>query len=97
MGSIEVICGGMFSGKTEELLRRMKRAKIARLETLLFKPEVDTRYDVSRVVSHSKLERPIKSLNSLPKEQKLSGSMKPNFLTIILLQSATNSQTAASA
>ena len=45
----------MFSGKTEELLRRMKRARIARLQVVLFKPEVDTRYDVSKVVSHSKL------------------------------------------
>ncbi len=46
----------MFSGKTEELLRRMKRARIARLETMLFKPEIDTRYDASRVVSHSELK-----------------------------------------
>ena len=53
MGSIEVICGGMFSGKTEELLRRMKRARIAKLQTDLFKPDIDTRYDDSRVVSHN--------------------------------------------
>ena len=52
-GSIEVICGSMFSGKTEELLRRLKRANFAKLKTEIFKPIVDTRYDNTKVVSHN--------------------------------------------
>ena len=51
-GWIEVICGSMFSGKTEELIRRMKRASIAHLTTEIFKPAVDNRYDAVNVVSH---------------------------------------------
>ena len=53
MGQIEVICGPMFSGKTEELIRRLKRAAIARRKVQVFKPRVDTRYDPDAVVSHS--------------------------------------------
>jgi thymidine kinase len=44
-GSIEVICGSMFSGKTEELIRRLRRAQIAKLNVEIFKPATDTRYD----------------------------------------------------
>ncbi len=51
-GWIEVICGSMFSGKTEELIRRMKRAQIANLKTEIFKPAIDNRYDAVNVVSH---------------------------------------------
>lgn len=51
-GWIEVICGSMFSGKTEELIRRLKRAQIARQPTLIFKPKLDTRYAEEEVVSH---------------------------------------------
>jgi len=51
-GWIEVVCGSMFSGKTEELLRRVKRARLARQRVLLFKPRVDNRYDEVKVVSH---------------------------------------------
>ena len=51
-GSIEVICGSMFSGKTEELLRRLKRAKFAKLNIAVFKPKIDKRYDTQKVVSH---------------------------------------------
>lgn len=51
-GLIEVIAGSMFSGKTEELIRRLNRAKIARLKVEIFKPAIDTRYSVSEVVSH---------------------------------------------
>ncbi|RZK50423.1 MAG: thymidine kinase [Pedobacter sp.] len=53
-GSIEVICGSMFSGKTEELIRRLKRAQIAKLNVEIFKPATDTRYDDYDVVSHDK-------------------------------------------
>ncbi|NCT93495.1 MAG: thymidine kinase [Chitinophagaceae bacterium] len=51
-GWIEVICGSMFSGKTEELIRRLKRAKIANLRVEIFKPAIDVRYDETQVVSH---------------------------------------------
>jgi thymidine kinase len=51
-GWIEVVCGCMFSGKTEELIRRLKRAKIADMGVEVFKPKVDTRYDEASVVSH---------------------------------------------
>jgi thymidine kinase len=51
-GWIEVICGSMFSGKTEELIRRLKRVKIANLKVEIFKPKIDTRYDEIKIVSH---------------------------------------------
>ncbi|MFT6209941.1 MAG: thymidine kinase [Bacteroidia bacterium] len=51
-GWIEVICGSMFSGKTEELIRRLKRAQFAKQKVEIFKPAVDTRYDETEVVSH---------------------------------------------
>ena len=53
IGWIEVICGSMFSGKTEELIRRMRRAQIAKQATILFKPTIDTRYDKQDIVSHN--------------------------------------------
>lgn len=56
-GWIEVICGSMFSGKTEELLRRIRRAEFANQEIELFKPAVDTRYDDTDVVSHNENSR----------------------------------------
>lgn len=51
-GWIEVICGSMFSGKTEELIRRVKRAQIANQPVALFKPNIDTRYDEQDIISH---------------------------------------------
>jgi len=51
-GWIEVICGSMFSGKTEELIRRLKRVKIANLKAEIFKPAMDVRYDAIKIVSH---------------------------------------------
>jgi len=57
-GSIEVICGSMFSGKTEELIRRVNRARIAKVNVEIFSPVADTRYDKSALVSHN--------LNSIP-------------------------------
>ena len=56
VGCIEVVCGSMFSGKTEELLRRVKRARLARQRTMLFKPRVDNRYDEVKVVTHEGLD-----------------------------------------
>lgn len=52
MGWIEVICGSMFSGKTEELIRRLKRAIIARQRVTIFKPKIDNRYSKTEIVSH---------------------------------------------
>ncbi len=51
-GYIEVVCGSMFSGKTEELIRRLKRAKFANQRVEIFKPKIDVRYSVEEVVSH---------------------------------------------
>ena len=68
LGWIEVICGSMFSGKTEELIRRLNRAKIARQKVEIFKPEVDIRYDVEKVVSHdanSILSTPVQSSSQI--------------------------------
>ena len=55
-GWIEVICGSMFSGKTEELIRRLRRAKFANQRVEVFKPRIDTRYDDVKVVSHDATE-----------------------------------------
>lgn len=57
-GSIEVICGSMFSGKTEELMRRLRRAQFANQRIEIFKPAIDTRYDDVEVVSHDKRSIP---------------------------------------
>jgi thymidine kinase len=54
-GRLEVICGSMFSGKTEELIRRLRRAEIARQKIQVFKPRLDDRYGVERVTSHNGL------------------------------------------
>ena len=64
LGCIEVICGSMFSGKTEELIRRLKRAEFAKQKTLIFKPVTDVRYSEIKVVSHDSNEiisNPVKS------------------------------------
>lgn len=52
-GWIEVICGCMFSGKTEELIRRLRRAQIAKQKVVIFKPKIDNRYSADHIVSHS--------------------------------------------
>ncbi|MCU0379085.1 MAG: thymidine kinase [Bacteroidales bacterium] len=72
-GSIEVIAGSMFSGKTEELIRRLRRAMFAGLKVEIFKPSLDTRYSETRVVSHDE-----KSITSTPVE---------NASSILLLSS----------
>lgn len=67
-GWIEVICGSMFSGKTEELIRRLKRARIARQRVEIFKPVIDTRYDEQKVVSHDEnaiLSTPVQSATQI--------------------------------
>ncbi len=67
-GWIEVVCGSMFSGKTEELIRRLKRAKIAKQKVEIFKPAIDIRYDEVSVVSHdsnSILSTPVENASSI--------------------------------
>jgi thymidine kinase len=56
IGSLEVVCGSMFSGKTEELIRRLRRATIAREKVQVFKPAVDIRYAVEKVTSHAGMD-----------------------------------------
>ena len=70
-GWIEVICGSMFSGKTEELIRRLKRVEIAHLKSEIFKPSFDTRYDEQKIVSHD--------------ENKIQSTPIDNSQTILLL------------
>jgi len=63
-GWVEVICGSMFSGKTEELIRRMNRAMIAKQEVIIFKPKVDDRYHEEHVVTHDKKSIPAKAVEN---------------------------------
>lgn len=57
-GFIEVVCGPMFAGKTEELIRRIKRLEYAKQQVLVFKPKIDTRYDKDEIVSHNMSKKP---------------------------------------
>ena len=63
-GWIEVICGSMFSGKSEELIRRLRRAQIARQKVQIFKPQFDTRYGEDEIVSHSEMRIPSRNVGS---------------------------------
>src|SRR5947207_5380814 len=56
LGSIEIICGSMFSGKSEELIRRLRRAQIARQRVQIFKPRMDDRFSEDHIVSHSEMK-----------------------------------------
>ncbi len=67
-GWMEVICGSMFSGKTEELIRRLRRAEMAGQKVEIFKPQIDTRYDEVEVVSHNQnkiMSTPVSSSNEI--------------------------------
>ena len=67
-GWMEVICGSMFSGKTEELIRRLRRAEMAGQKVEIFKPKIDTRYDDVEVVSHNHnkiLSTPVESSHEI--------------------------------
>ena len=67
-GSVEIICGSMFSGKTEEMIRRLRRAVIAKQKVQVFKPIIDNRYKAERVTSHAGLDfeaLPIKDSNEI--------------------------------
>src|SRR6187399_1005861 len=63
-GWIEVIAGGMFSGKSEELIRRLRRAQIAKQRVQIFKPAIDTRYSQDEIVSHSDMKIPSEPVRS---------------------------------
>lgn len=68
-GRIELICGSMFSGKTEELIRRLRRAKIAQQHVQVFKPLIDQRYSVSKVASHNGMDFeavPVQNATDIP-------------------------------
>jgi len=68
-GWIEVICGCMFSGKTEELIRRLRRAQIAKQHVAIFKPRIDTRFSAEHIVSHSEqsiISHPVDDANEIP-------------------------------
>ena len=64
IGCLEVVCGSMFSGKTEELLRRVKRARLARQRVVLFKPRIDNRYVDVKVVSHEGIKAEATAVSS---------------------------------
>lgn len=62
-GSIEVICGSMFSGKTEELIRRLRRSEIAKQRVIICKPSIENRYDSEKVVSHNQISIDCKTIS----------------------------------
>ena len=82
-GWIEVICGSMFSGKTEELIRRLKRVKIANLKAEIFKPAIDTRYDEVNIVSHD-----ASAIQSTPVESSQSILLLANDVEVVGIDEA---------
>ena len=82
-GSIEVICGSMFSGKTEELIRRLKRAQFAKQSVEIFKPKIDTRYSDDEVVSHDR-----NSIRSTPVDASGSILLMSNDVDVIGIDEA---------
>jgi thymidine kinase len=82
-GWIEVVCGSMFSGKTEELIRRLNRARIAKLRVEIFKPKIDKRYDEEDVVSHN-----ANSIKSTPVESSSEILMYSNEVDVIGIDEA---------
>jgi thymidine kinase len=75
IGSIEVICGSMFSGKTEELIRRMRRAQFAKQTVEIYKPAIDVRYSEEHVVSHDQNSIPCTSVENSGNILLLSGGI----------------------
>jgi thymidine kinase len=90
-GWIEVIAGCMFSGKTEELIRRLRRAQIAKQKVKIFKPDIDTRFSKDSIVSHSELSLPsvlIKDINEvaeLSKDAQVIGIDEAQFFSSDLI------------
>ncbi|MBI1859369.1 MAG: thymidine kinase [Deltaproteobacteria bacterium] len=88
MGWVEVICGSMFSGKTEELIRRIKRAQIAKQKVQIFKPVIDNRYSAEHVTSHSamkldaiNIERPDQLMELVDDNTRIVGIDEAQFLS----------------
>lgn len=81
-GSIEVITGSMYSGKSEELIRRVTRAKYARKKALLFKHEIDKRYHESNIISHSKFEAEAFAVKSGSEMRKIVAEINPDIIGI---------------
>jgi thymidine kinase len=91
LGHLEVICGPMFSGKSEELIRRLKRVQISGNSFFLFKPVIDNRYDIGHVVSHDlrKLEaKPVGTDESALKELERSIDNASPFIEVIAFDEA---------
>lgn len=82
-GSIEVICGSMFSGKTEELIRRLRRAQFAKQTVEIFKPKIDTRYSDDEVVSHDR-----NSIRSTPVDSSGSILLMTNDVDVVGIDEA---------
>jgi thymidine kinase len=91
-GWIEVICGSMYSGKSEELIRRLRRCQIARQKVSIFKPKIDTRYSDNQIVSHSDLRMASRPVNSateileLAKESDVIGIDEAQFFGLELVE-----------
>ena len=91
-GWIEVVCGCMYSGKTEELIRRLRRAQIAKQKVMIFKPRIDNRYSADQIVSHSEqalpstvVDKPIEIL-ALAKDAQVVGVDECQFFTYDIVQ-----------
>src|SRR5512135_1911859 len=82
-GSIEVITGSMFSGKTEELIRRLRRAQFAGLRVEIFKPSIDKRYSEDRIVSHDE-----KSIHSTPVDNASSILLLASGVDVVAIDEA---------
>lgn len=91
-GWIEVIAGCMFSGKTEELIRRLRRAKIAKQKVVVFKPRIDVRYSEKEIVSHSEQSLPSEIINDaeeileLAKDAQVVGIDEAQFFDMKLVE-----------
>jgi thymidine kinase len=92
-GSIEVVCGSMFSGKTDELIRRMRRAVIARQKVQVFKPAIDVRYAVEKVTSHAGADfdatpvgKAVEILDKLDKDTTVVGVDEAQFFDVGILE-----------
>ncbi len=80
-GWIEIICGSMFSGKTEELIRRVRRAEIARQHIQVFKPKLDNRYSVSEVASHNGEQTPAEVIE---RASEILGKVRPETTVVAI-------------
>ena len=81
-GWLEVVCGPMFSGKSEELIRRLRRAEIAGQRALIVKPRLDDRYDIAHVVSHAGARMRAVAARARAAEARVRQWMTPNPVTI---------------